>query len=95
LPSGSNSWKSSDHPEAYRVAPLLTHFHNSAAVQDGAANNDHEVNGRISLMANTIPDLKSHMPLCMRQLQTGLKQEKHLKHWDDCNMDSYCSRVPA
>jgi DNA primase large subunit len=81
LPSGSNSWKSSDHPEAHRVAPLLTHFHTSVAVQDGAANNDHEVNGRISLMANTIPYLKSHMPLCMRQLQTGLKQEKHLKHW--------------
>lgn len=81
LASGSNGWKSSGHPEANRVAPLLTHFHTSAAVQDGAANNDHEVNGRISLTANTLPDLVSHMPLCMRQLQTGLKQEKHLKHW--------------
>jgi DNA primase large subunit len=82
LAPSSTAWKSSEHPEAHRVAPLLTHFHTSAAAaQDGAGGADHDVNGRIALTANTIPDLVSHMPLCMRQLHTGLKQDKHLKHW--------------
>jgi DNA primase large subunit len=82
LASSSNGWNSSEHPEANRVAPLLTHFHTSAAAQDGAVGADGlDVNGRIALTANTIPDLVSHMPLCMRQLHDGLKQDKHLKHW--------------
>jgi DNA primase large subunit len=65
--------------EETRIRPLLQNLHQCLAepepsVMDGSTHG-------VALTATTVASLQSHMPLCMRQLQTGLEQDRHLRHW--------------
>jgi DNA primase large subunit len=70
----------SDDPEAARIHPLVQNM-NSVLVNsepDGASN---ALTGATSLDAANVLKFKDNMPLCMRQIQTGLQEDKKLKHW--------------
>ena len=69
-------WDQKDAPEATRVTPLLQHMHRSMVDEQQPAS--HTL-GR-QLTANTVVDSVPNMPLCMRQLHSGLQQDKKLKH---------------
>lgn len=65
--------------EGGRIEPLLQTMHQQYTgknrYDDTNMASDQEVT------ANNIADLKSSMPLCMQQLQSGLEQDSKLKHW--------------
>lgn len=67
-----------DGPEAARIQPLLQ---NMSRV---LVNSEPEVGETAlgqTLSAANVLNYKESMPLCMRQLQTGLQRDKKLKHW--------------
>lgn len=76
LLSNANSFSSED-PEAERVYPLLKNLSNCMVNHDSE---DHQ-GVSTGLTAATADGMAVHMPLCMRQLQDGLKADKKLKHW--------------
>jgi DNA primase large subunit len=71
-----NKMASPDDPEGRRVYPLLKHMHSCVAQAEPSA--DQSIGGVTPM---SLPRLKAHMPLCMRQLQTGLERDHKLKHW--------------
>ena len=63
--------------EGVRVLPLLKNLHSCLTQPEPTESG----NALASLTATSVPQYTQHMPLCMRQLQTGLQQDKKLKHW--------------
>jgi DNA primase large subunit len=76
---GANgSMSNATDPEAVRIQPLLKNMdrilvYNEPAVGESAL-------GQTITAANVL-NYRDNMPLCMRQLQSGLQQDKKLKHW--------------
>jgi DNA primase large subunit len=65
-----------DDPEIRRIFPLLKNMHTTVTQSETTL-----LEGVTGLSPQAIPTLKSHMPLCMRQLQTGLERDHKLKFW--------------
>jgi DNA primase large subunit len=67
-----------DDPESARIQPLLQ---NMSRVLVNAEPDVGDTALGQSLTAANVLNYKESMPLCMRQLQTGLQHDKKLKHW--------------
>ena len=67
-------------PEAMRIHPLLRNMNNILVNTEPDASGT-ALDGNHSLNASNVLRYKENMPLCMRQLQTGMQQDKKLKHW--------------
>lgn len=65
-----------DHAEATRLQPLIENLDKVLLVAEDAP-----TDGVSELRADNVAKHKAHMPLCMRQLQTGMEKDKKLKHW--------------
>ena len=65
--------------EETRIGPLLENLHQCLAEPEPQGL-DGSTHG-LSLTAAVVPSLQAHMPLCMRQLQTGMERDRHLRHW--------------
>lgn len=65
-------------PESSRIHPLL-HNMNNILVNTEPDAGDNALDGKLS--ASNVLTYKESMPLCMRQLQSGMQQDKKLKHW--------------
>lgn len=68
----------SDDPEAARIHPLLKNM-SSVLVHSEPDAGEGELSQTLS--SSNLLTYKENMPLCMRQLQTGMQQDKKLKHW--------------
>ena len=66
--------------EQVRIYPLLQHL-NTCLVNDDNNNNNNNDHHTLGLTATTVQRHSRYMPLCMRQLQTGLHQDGKLKHF--------------
>jgi len=69
-----------DDPEAMRIHPLLRNM-SRVLVNSEPDAGDNSLQGSQTLNAANVLHYKENMPLCMRQLQTGMQQDKKLKHW--------------
>lgn len=78
LMASGGSFLSSKDPEASRIYPLLHNLHSCLVSSEPTP----ELAGGLSsaITAATVPQLAPNMPLCMRQLQSGLERDKKLKH---------------
>ena len=68
-----------DDPEAGRLVPLVANLNRCSVTEEPGAS-DVALTGT-SLTASNVTQHVPYMPLCMRQLQTGLQKDKKLKHW--------------
>lgn len=77
--AAAGTFKANDDPEAVRVYPLLKNL-NQCLVNSEPAD---EAGGLANqkLTAATVDKLTPNMPLCMRQLHTGMAKDKKLRHW--------------
>ena len=66
-------------PEAGRLIPLVTNLNRCMVAEEPSAS-DVALAGT-TLTAGNVLQHVPYMPLCMRQLQTGLQKDKKLKHW--------------
>ena len=66
-------------PEAGRLIPLVTNLNRCLVTEEPGAG-DVALAGT-ALTAGNVTQHVPYMPLCMRQLQTGLQKDKKLKHW--------------
>ena len=66
--------------ETTRVYPLLKNLHSSLVAREPSSGENHLGDSAV-VSAASVPSLVPHMPLCMRQLHQGLKQDRKLKHW--------------
>lgn len=78
LMAASNNNNTSD-PEADRIQPLLRNM-SRILVHAEPELGDTAIVGQTITAANVM-NYRDNMPLCMRQLQTGMQQDKKLKHW--------------
>lgn len=69
----------SDDPETVRLTPLVQNLNRSLVSEEPQAG-DVALSGT-TLTAGNATQHVPYMPLCMRQLQTGLQKDKKLKHW--------------
>ena len=65
-------------PESSRIHPLLRNMNNILVNTEPDAG-DNALDGKLN--ASNVLSYKDNMPLCMRQLQSGMQQDKKLKHW--------------
>ena len=70
---------SNNDPEAGRLVPLVANL-NRCLVTEEPGVSDTALAGT-ALTASNVTNHVPYMPLCMRQLQTGLQKDKKLKHW--------------
>jgi DNA primase large subunit len=68
--------------EALRLEPFLRNI-NRCLTNPSSDTTDIDGNGMSAgtITASTLLQYRNNMPLCMRQLQVGLEQDKKLKHW--------------
>jgi DNA primase large subunit len=66
-------------PEAGRLVPLVANL-NRCLVTEEPGVSDTALAGT-ALTAGNVTQHVPYMPLCMRELQTGLQKDKKLKHW--------------
>ena len=67
-------------PEAGRLLPLVANLNQCLVTEEPGASSDVALAGT-TLTAGNVTQHAAYMPLCMRQLQTGLQRDKKLKHW--------------
>lgn len=67
-------------PELERSSTFLKNVSTVQTVDTSSFLSDGDESGS-NLNANTVKAHLKHMPLCMAQLQLGLQQDHHLKHW--------------
>ena len=76
---GAHHVLSASHdPEAGRLMPLVTNLSKCLVTEEPVT--DVALAGT-ALTAANVTQHQPYMPLCMRQLQTGLQKDKKLKHW--------------
>ena len=66
-------------PEAGRLVPLVANLNRCLVTEEPGAG-DVALAGT-ALTAGNVTQHVPYMPLCMRQLQSGLQKDKKLKHW--------------
>jgi DNA primase large subunit len=79
LMANTNTFRNVEDPEAVRIYPLLQNL-NSCLVNEEPSG-EQGLTGSTGLTAANVDRMAPHMPLCMRQLQAGLQQDKKLRHW--------------
>lgn len=77
--ASAGAFKAVEDPEAVRLYPLLKNLntclvHNEPSVEAGLSANQ-------QLTAANVGKFVGNMPLCMRQLHSGMQKDKKLKHW--------------
>lgn len=68
-----------EDPEMNRLIPMVKNFSQCLVTEEPGVT-DVSLAGT-SLTAANVTQHVPYMPLCMRQLQTGLQKDKKLKHW--------------
>lgn len=74
-----NTLNNANDPEMSRLTPMVKNFSKCLVTEEPGVS-DVSLTGT-SLRSDNIMQHVPYMPLCMRQLQTGLSKEKKLKHW--------------
>lgn len=83
LGHGHGHGQHSNSPEASRLVPLVTNL-SKCMVTAEPGSDQHMLasgGGASALTATNVTQHTPYMPLCMRQLQSGLQKDKKLKHW--------------
>ncbi len=78
LMGASSTLHAIEDPETTRVYPLLKNLNQCLVHRESDEHGD--MSAGQELTASNISQFKANMPLCMRMLQTGLEQDKKLKH---------------
>jgi DNA primase large subunit len=73
------TYLSNKDPEASRIYPLLKNLHSCLVHSEPSAEDAGGLSGA-TLTASNVAQLAPNMPLCMRQLQSGMERDKKLKH---------------
>ena len=79
-----NTTTTSTHAESLRLEPFLRNI--NRCLTNPSSSDTHDIDGNAihgsnTITASTLLQYRNNMPLCMRQLQIGLEQDKKLKHW--------------
>jgi len=76
----AGTFKAGNDPEAVRLYPLLKTM--NTCLVSNESNDDFGLAGsKQQLNATNVDKFTSNMPLCMRQLHTGMTKDKKLRHW--------------
>jgi DNA primase large subunit len=76
----AGSFKAVEDPENARIFPLLKNL-NRCLVNTEPTEEAGALSGAQQLNASNVDKYVANMPLCMRQLQSGMQQDKKLRHW--------------